>query len=298
MKVIVTGASGFVGKRLLPKLVRAGFAVTAITSRAISNEVSNDVVWLQGDLFDREQMKQVFDSVKPELLIHLAWDTEPGKFWSSVINFEWCRATATLLELFKNVDGQKVVMAGTCAEYDWSYGYLTEDATPAAPTTIYGQCKNATRQYTQEFCAQNKIEYVWARIFFPYGPGENSNKLIPLVVNALKKREEVRCTHAQQYRDYLHIDDVASALCHLVATSNVSGVFNIASGVPLKLESLVQACAQSFNYPPLLKFGAIDVAADDPMMLVGDIRKLKQLGWQPSISLEDGLRTYIDLLRN
>jgi nucleoside-diphosphate-sugar epimerase len=298
MKAIVTGASGFVGKSLLPKLACAGFAVTAITSRAISNHLSNDAMWLQADLFDREQMKQIFDSVKPDLLIHLAWDTEPGKFWSSVVNFEWCRVTATILELFKNAGGKKVVMAGTCAEYDWSYGYLTEDVTPAVPKTIYGQCKNITRQYTQLFCAQNKIEYVWARIFFPYGPGENSKKLIPLVVSALEKREEVRCTHAQQYRDYLHIDDVASAFCHLANTADASGVFNIASGIPLKLESLVQACAQPFNYAPLLKFGAIDVAADDPMMLVGDIRKLKQLGWQPAVSLEDGLRTYIDLLRN
>ena len=298
MKAIVTGASGFVGKSLLPKLARAGFAVTAITSRTPPNQALDEVIWFQGDLFDREQMKQILDAVKPDLLIHLAWDTEPGKFWSSVVNFEWCRATATLLELFKNAGGKKVVMAGTCAEYDWSYGYLTEDVTPIAPKTIYGQCKNTTRQYTQTFCAQNKIEYVWARIFFPYGPGENSNKLIPLVVNALEKREEVRCTHAQQYRDYLHIDDVASALCYLANTAKASGVFNIASGIPIKLESLVQACAQSFNYAPLLNFGAINVADDDPMMLVGDIRKLKQLGWQPAISLEDGLRTYIDLLRN
>lgn len=298
MKAIVTGARGFIGKRLLPMLVRKGFDVSSITSQPVQNELLNGVEWFQGDLFDRVRMKEIFDDIRPDVLIHLAWETKPGKFWTSASNFEWSHTTATLIELFKNAGGKKVVMAGTCAEYDWSYGYLTEDLTPTVPNTIYGQCKNTSRKYIEEFCAQNQIDFVWGRVFFPYGPGENSNKLIPMIINALQKNEQVRCTHGQQYRDYIHVDDVAAAFCHLASTANISGVFNIASGVPTKLETLVHACAEAFIHAPLPNLGALSVAADDPMMLVGDVRKIKQIGWQPSIPLEDGLKTYIEFLRN
>jgi nucleoside-diphosphate-sugar epimerase len=297
MKVVLTGAGGFIGQNLIPLMTQAGCQVSAITSQLTRNKQIKGVEWFQCDLFHHKRMKELFDFIQPDILIHLAWEATPSKFWNSPNNFKWIDTTAYLLELFKKSGGNKVVISGTCAEYDCSYGYLTEDVTPTLPSTVYGESKNITRKYAQKFCLENKIDLVWARIFFPYGPGENKNKLIPIVIRALETGEHVKCSHGQQYRDYIHIYDVASALFHLAKTRNISGVFNIASGVPTKIETLIEHCLETFSNPKLPRFGALELPANDPMMIVGDIRKLQQSGWKPSIALVHGLRDYIDFLR-
>ena len=296
-KVIVTGANGFLGSYLLPKLVRSGYEVTAISRSLRGSQSLDPVRWVSVNLFDYQAVKQCFDLVRPDLLIHLAWCTENGQFWSSAKNFTWSDATAKLLHVFKDAGGRKVVIAGTCAEYDWKYSWLMEEVTPTNPASVYGKCKDSTRQYAQYYGELNNIETIWARIFFPYGPGESRGKLIPSALASLLKNEPIECSHGEQYRDFIHIDDVALALNHLVNLTGVSGIFNVASSVPLKLKTLMHLSMSYFTdaFPP--NFGAVAVASDEPMLVVGDNRKLVSTGWQPKITIEDGIRQYIEFLR-
>jgi len=113
----------------------------------------------------------------------------------------------------------------------------------------------------------------------------------------LLKNEPIECSHGEQYRDFIHIDDVALALNHLVNLTGVSGIFNVASSVPLKLKTLMHLSMSYFTdaFPP--NFGAVAVASDEPMLVVGDNRKLVSTGWQPKITIEDGIRQYIEFLR-
>jgi nucleoside-diphosphate-sugar epimerase len=291
MKVLVTGASGYIGSYVLPLLVARGHEVHALSSRAQTNHAG--IRWIKANLLDVAETAGAIGATRPEAMLHLAWYAEHGRFWTAPQNFSWSSATTGLLEAFRQAGGRRVVIGGSCAEYDWSYGYCVEDRTPAVPRTVYGKCKDATRQFTQAFCQAHGLECAWARIFFPYGPGEPPARLLPSVLRSLKQRETVRCSHGRQFRDFMHVSDVASALVHLTTAVDQSGIFNVASGEPMRVSTLVNLCASHFEDAPPIAFGAIPVPESEPPMLVGSADKLQASGWRPQISVADGIASYV-----
>jgi nucleoside-diphosphate-sugar epimerase len=293
MKIVVTGASGFIGRYLLPILLTEGHEVIAISSKVV---VSNHprLTWMKADLLDAEQCQMAIGSARADCLVHLAWYAVHGKFWSAVENFAWSKATANLLAAFHRSGGRRVVMSGTCAEYDWSYGYCIEDKTPTVPATLYGKCKDATRKYAEDYCRANQLEFVWGRIFTPYGPGEPEGRLVPSILRAMARGEPVRCSHGRQFRDFLEVADVASAFAHLASTTPATGVFNVSSGEPLRLADIVSTCAGLFENVASIEFGAIPVSDFDPLMLVGCVDKLNGTGWKARTTIREGLAAYRD----
>lgn len=297
MKVLLTGASGFIGRYVLDQLLISGHEVIAVTHRSDTEGRTDAVQWLRADLLDPSQLTLLMQDTRPQGLVHLAWYAKHGHFWDAAENFDWCRATARLLEAFHTAGGKKIVVAGTCAEYDVSQGVLIEDKTPTNPMTIYGKCKNVTRQYLEEYCKLHSFDYVWARLFFPYGPGEPPTKLIPSVLNALALASPVICTHPQQLRDYIHAKDAAIALVHLLNQKQICGVFNIGSGQPSKLADIVKICTEAFAQPSKVLFGETTVSAENPPVIVADNTKLRATGWQPFITLPKGISDYAELIR-
>lgn len=299
MRIVVTGANGYIGRHVLPLLKAQGYEVLALSNRVRPSDEAG-VCWREVDLLDAGASRQTLLEFRPEKLLHLAWYAEHGKFWTAPENFAWMQATSTLLEAFRDAGGRRVVMAGTCAEYDWSYGYCVEDQTPLAPRTLYGKCKDATRQFAEDFCQKHDLEWVWARIFFPYGPGEPEARLLPSVLRSLCLGQPVKCSHGRQFRDFVHVSDAAAALTHLLVSSEQNGAFNIASGEPMRLGALVELCASHFAQAKPIAFGAVPVPADDPLLLVGCADKLLGCGWRPQVSIHEGVaryvKHYVDLL--
>ena len=297
MKILVTGASGFVGRYVLECLLAQGHEVIALTSHASALPQDSAAQWVQVNLLDPTQLTPMMQKVQPQGLIHLAWFAKHGLFWQAADNFDWCSATAHLLRAFHAAGGKKIVIAGTCAEYDGAHGVMSEDSTPTHAASVYGKCKDVTRQYVQQYCQENGLDWVWGRVFFPYGPGEPAMKFIPSVLHALAQSQPVACSHGQQLRDYLHVSDVASALVHLLLHMQTQGVFNIGSGQATRLMDMVNICTQSFDSPSPVQFGAVKVSADEPPLIVADTSKLKATGWQPAVSLQDGLAAYAEFVK-
>ena len=291
MRIAVTGARGFIGRYLLPILLAEGHEVIAISSQG-GQLPQSGLQWLTADLLDEAQCRNVMVQAQAECLIHLAWYVAHGQFWTATENFAWSFATANLLAGFAQAGGRRVIIAGTCAEYDWNYGYCIEDKTPTVPATIYGKCKDATRQYAEDFCRKNGIDLVWGRVFTPYGPGEHIERFVPSVLRSMVLGEPLRCSHGRQFRDILHASDVASAFAHLAVKTSAIGVFNIASGQPMRLADVVELCAAMFEFVPPILFGDIQVTDCDPLMLVGCPNKLAATGWESYISIREGLSDY------
>jgi nucleoside-diphosphate-sugar epimerase len=287
-RVLVTGASGFVGRHALAPLAARGYEVHAVTSRP--REPAADAVrWHRADLLDAQQSARVMSEARPTHLLHFAWYAEPGKFWRSPENFRWLEASIALLRHFRDQGGRRVVMAGTCAEYDWNYGLCSEQLTPRRPSTPYGVCKNALHETLEAFCAVEGLSGAWGRIFFLYGPQEHPARLVAYVIGALAGGGVAECTHGNQIRDFLHVEDVASAFVALL-DSGVEGAVNIASGHPVALRDVVLAAASRLDARDRVRFGAIPAPEGEAPFVVADVRRLaREVGWRPRYDLESGI---------
>lgn len=286
-RVLLTGAGGFIGRHCLPVLRNAGFEIHAL-SRA-GHETGCEVQWHAVNLFEDGAAQRLLAEVRPTHLLHLAWYAEPGLYWAAPENFQWVRASLALLHAFARHGGERVVMAGTCAEYDWRYGWCSEEVTPLAPATVYGTCKHSLQSMLAAYSRQYELSSAWGRIFFLYGPYEHPSRLVPSVICSLLRGEPALCSSGEQVRDFLHVADVASAFVALLC-SEVQGPVNIASGEAVTIRDVVERISAKIGRPELLRLGARPTPYQEPSLLLADVRYLnRELRWQPAIGLARGL---------
>lgn len=285
-RVLVTGATGFIGRHALEPLRQRGFDVHTASRRG---ENPDGVTAHAVDLLDPAASRDLVVRLRPTHLLHLAWYVEHGRFWTAPENELWVSATVSLVGAFADAGGRRAVLAGTCAEYDWSLGWCDERETPLAPRSLYAQCKDRTRAKVEALCAQRGVEFAWGRIFHLYGPGEHPQRLVASVIRALLAGEEARCTSGVQQRDFLHVADVAGAFVALL-DSPVTGAVNIASGVPVTLAEVVKQIARQIGREDLLRLGALPDRPDDPPALLARTQRLQdEVRWHPGFDLAAGL---------
>jgi nucleoside-diphosphate-sugar epimerase len=287
--VLVTGATGFIGQASLPLLVERGYDVHGVTGGHSPIPAIDGVEWHKADLLDREDVSGLMQAVRPERLMHLAWYAVPGEWLTSIENVRWVEASLYLVRQFAAVGGQKMVVSGSCAEYDLSYGFCSEDITPLRPHSLYGVCKHAVQTVVSHACADLGLQLAWGRIFFVYGPAENPVRLVASVIRSLLRDEPATCAYGGHIRDYLHSHDVGSALVHLL-DSSVEGAVNVASGRPLSLQSLVARIGEKMDRLELVHGDEFATARDEPPFIVADVNRLHDTaGWAPRLSLDAGL---------
>ena len=180
------------------------------------------------------------------------------------------------------------MVAGTCAEYDWSHGYCREESTPLNPATLYGIAKDAARRLVMAVCEQNQVSCAWGRVFLPFGAGESTQRLIPSLIAALRGERPPFATYTTAYRDFLHASDAAAGLVALLQPA-ASGAYNICSGEPVQLTNVVHSLANLLQADPQRILALGQIRTNEPSLLVGNSTRLQTLGWRPALSLEQGL---------
>ena len=292
-KVFVTGATGFIGRHALAPLIERGFEVHAAYHKG-SFEAKN-VQWHHADLLRDEAAQRLCRTIQPTHLLHFAWYAVPGKYWTSEENEKWVIATDNLLRAFAASAGTRAVLAGTCAEYDWkNLAELVSEPAPIAPATLYGACKHRAHERAESFAKDTGVSLAWGRIFFLYGPHEPRERLVASVINSLLEENEANTSSGEQVRDFLHVQDVASAFAALL-DSDVQGAVNIASGNPVQLKDIVREIADIVGKPQLVRLGALPSRPNEPPRLVADTKRLaNEVGWRPRYSLREGLEKTIE----
>lgn len=300
MRVLVTGAAGFIGCHVVRSLLRRGDEVLALVrptgSLARLADVAGQVRVVRAELDGRGSVSAVLHELRPEGCVHLAWYAVPGQYLHAAAeNLASLEATLDLVRQLPGAGCRRFVGAGTCIELDTDAGYLTA-STPPRPRTVYAAAKHAAHVLAEQLCRRSPMGFAWLRVFYQYGPFEDGRRLVPHVIRSLLRGERVELTSGEQVRDYLHVADVAEAFA-CVLHGAAAGGLNLGGGQPVPVRHLVQVLGDLLGRRELLAFGARPLPADEPPFLCADPGPLKATGWRPRFDLEGGLRDTLDWWR-
>jgi nucleoside-diphosphate-sugar epimerase len=269
-RILLTGATGFVGRQILAALLRADVELRLVVRDGSESRLplaNVDDIVRSTDLFKENTDWWVLACRGVDIVIHAAWYAEPGLYMQSPKNLDCLVGTLRLASACSQAGVQRFVGIGSCSEYDMTLGYLSID-TPLRPTTPYAGAKAATFLALSTIFPQQDIAFAWARLFYLYGDGEDTRRLVPYLRAHLSAGEPAELTKGTQVRDYLDVTEAGSQIAAL-ALRTQTGPVNICSGKAQTVRELAEQIADEYGRRDLLRFGARADNHFDPPCVVG-----------------------------
>jgi nucleoside-diphosphate-sugar epimerase len=279
-KVLVTGATGFIGNYVVEDLLRQGYEVIATSQ---NHEKARMKPWFASVSYKALDIKNVDSQtdyfeyfLKPQKVIHLAWEGLPN--YKSLHHFEInlpCHY-AFLKNLVMN-GCDDITVTGTCFEYGMRNGILSEDM-DANPGNAYAVAKDSLNKFLSELHKTKPFSLRWVRLFYMHGKGQGSSSLFSQLQSALDNNEEVfNMSGGEQVRDYLPVETVASYINRIALQNKVTGVINCCSGSPVTIKDLVEDYIKERHKKIKLNLGYYKYPEYEPMAFWGDNKKLQSI---------------------
>lgn len=278
MKILVTGATGFIGQHVVSTLLAKGQKVIATSSneeKARTFDWYSEVDYVEFD-YHKESLDYYNYFGKPDALIHLAWNGLPN--YNEPFHIEEnLPVNCRFLKNFVKNNIEKLVVSGTCYEYGMQDGCLPESSC-TQPVTQYGLAKDTLRKYTEYILKDSTTSFNWVRLFFLYGKGQNPRSLLPQLEKAIADGDEIfNMSMGEQLRDYLPVEKAAQHICKIVMQKDVQGIVNCCSGKPISVRRLVENYISAHDSNISLNLGYYPYPDYEPMAFWGDNTKLEKI---------------------
>jgi nucleoside-diphosphate-sugar epimerase len=279
MRVFMTGASGFIGRHVLPRLSQHEvLCLTRDPGRLPALAFGRA---LRGDLGRPEAWRQQLEDFKPHWCLHLGWEGLPD--YSEATTRANVDASLRLFETLLRARVRRVVVAGSCWEYGAAAGMVPETRTPT-DCSIFAAAKNALRSKLESAARGSDLEHRWGRIFFVYGPGQRSASLIPSCRTAFAAGRAPDIRQPRVAQDFIHVDDVAEGLVALLERDIASGIYNLGTGRPTAVSEVANTVAKYFGAAPPYSDSSYDLG-----FWADSAKTTGATGWRARTSLENGI---------
>lgn len=297
MKILLTGAAGFIGSHVARLLVQTDCEVYALVRESSDlwriKDITSRLHLVRADLAAHDNVKAELAKIRPDMCLHLAWYVVPCRYQAAYENMNLLTDSLHLASQLASLDCKRFVGVGTCFEYDIGSDYLSE-ISPVKPRTLYAASKLALYTVLEQLGKLTGMEVAWPRLFYLYGPFEPEQRLVPSVITSLLRNQVAKVTKGEQVRDSLHVEDIATAIW-AVAQSNLTGPVNIGAGKPVTVREVIQKVAEIMDKPGLIEYGSLPYDPSDPMFVCADSHHLTEnTDWVPKYDLEQGLRQTIE----
>ncbi len=296
-KIIIHGASGFLGKHFLKALNNQGHRDVTVIAREgskVSSEGNHKIYTYKNNI---KELMEDFSGKGGGVFFEFSWH---GVFGGKRNEAEQLTVNVPLItfsvEFANHIKAKHWVGFGSQAEYGNRNRKINEEDT-TAPTTLYGKAKVITGEISRELCNIYGMEYSWIRIFSLYGPGENHEWFIPYIIKNMVENKTVETTKGEQKWDYLYVEDAAKALLK-IPENRGTGVANLGSGKTVEIREIISKIKELAGSTSKVNQGAVPYRPDQVMYMEADIDKIKKhLDWLPETDILQGLKKTIDFYK-